>query len=140
MLITASDYARLNGKSKQWVCRMLRDGRIDGAQRVGHAWMVPMDALMPGRKVSTRVEAARVRRAAINAEMARRKGLENAGVVNQRHVAIISWIASGYFIDVDGAMYRPDGEVYNVLTDWTDGDAKFYETNGGIDRPSGAAV
>lgn len=47
MDITGSEYAKRHGLSRQWVCEMLRQGRIEGARRSGKVWLVPEDAPLP---------------------------------------------------------------------------------------------
>lgn len=47
MDITAIEFARRLGLSRQWVCEVLRDGRVEGARKVGRVWFVPEDATMP---------------------------------------------------------------------------------------------
>ncbi len=46
-MLTASEWAKRHGMSKQWACEMARDGRIAGAVRHGRTWLVPEDAPRP---------------------------------------------------------------------------------------------
>lgn len=45
--VTASAFGLMHKKSKQWVCEMLREGRIAGAYKLGRDWHVPIDAKCP---------------------------------------------------------------------------------------------
>ena len=45
--ITAQQTAEKWGISLRWVQTYLKNGRIDGAVRFGHAWMIPKDAKKP---------------------------------------------------------------------------------------------
>lgn len=46
-MLTASEWAKRHGMSKQWACDLARDGRIAGAVRHGRTWLVPDDAERP---------------------------------------------------------------------------------------------
>jgi predicted site-specific integrase-resolvase len=50
--MSAQQAAEKWGVSLRWVQVYLKDGRIDGAIRFGHAWMIPKNAEKPldGRK------------------------------------------------------------------------------------------
>jgi excisionase family DNA binding protein len=45
MELTASQAAARLGASRDWVNRMCRSGRLAGARRIGHLWVVPEEAL-----------------------------------------------------------------------------------------------
>ena len=45
--VTAQQAAEKWNISLRWVQTYLRNGRIDGAIRFGHAWMIPKDAKKP---------------------------------------------------------------------------------------------
>ena len=40
--MTATAAAKKINKTKAWVCRCAAKGRIRGAKRLGHAWMIPL--------------------------------------------------------------------------------------------------
>jgi hypothetical protein len=46
-VLTGIGFAAKHGLSRQWVCELLRAGRIAGAQRVGRIWLIPAGAPMP---------------------------------------------------------------------------------------------
>ena len=45
--MTAQQAAEKWGVSLRWVQAYLKDGRIEGAIRFGHAWMIPKEAEKP---------------------------------------------------------------------------------------------
>ena len=45
--ITAQQAADKWGVSLRWVQTYLKGGRIDGAIRFGHAWMIPKETIKP---------------------------------------------------------------------------------------------
>ena len=45
--LTAQQTAEKWGISLRWVQTYLKNGRIEGAVRFGHAWMIPKDAKKP---------------------------------------------------------------------------------------------
>jgi hypothetical protein len=45
--MTAQQASEKWGVSLRWVQVYLKNGRIDGAMRFGHAWMIPKDAVKP---------------------------------------------------------------------------------------------
>ena len=56
--ITAQQTAEIWGISLRWVQTYLKNGRIDGAVRFGHAWMIPKNAKKPTdpRKTKRNIE------------------------------------------------------------------------------------
>jgi hydrogenase maturation factor HypF (carbamoyltransferase family) len=146
MMITATDYAKLNGRSKQWVCRMCRDGRFDGLQRIGNAWMIPSDAQMPERKVSDRVLQARERRQWVELEKARiaseRDALVADRVAREERVRVV--INAGRMIDANGSIWEVSSEGNAVTPSgtrikrvgqfevWSGADVAFYRASGGL--------
>ena len=52
--LTVEDYRRLIGyTSPQPIYRAIRDGRLVGAVRVGHIWIIPSDAVIINRQIKT---------------------------------------------------------------------------------------
>lgn len=47
--MTALEYGRKHGRSKQWVIKLCRDGRVDGAYLAGGVWAIPSDSALPKR-------------------------------------------------------------------------------------------
>ena len=56
--MTAQQAANKWGVSLRWVQVYLKDGRINGAVRFGHVWMIPNDAEKPvdPRKIKPRAD------------------------------------------------------------------------------------
>ena len=47
--LTAVEYARKHNCSKQWIIKLARAGRLDGAYLAGAAYLIPEDAPIPPR-------------------------------------------------------------------------------------------
>ena len=126
MDITGIEFARRNGLSRQWVCEMLRDGRIEGARKVGRIWMVPEDAVLPAHEPSGRVpsvdSAAYQRRQARMQRRADREAYKEAGVAGPKPASMAhlssrelfvksmrerGWKSVGRWIDADGEYFGP---------------------------------
>lgn len=46
-LLSVTEYARLHDLSDSYVRRLVRNGRIQGATKVGSQWIIPADAALP---------------------------------------------------------------------------------------------
>ena len=69
--VTALEYGKRHGLSKQWIIKLARAGRIDGAQLAGGVWAIPADAAVPERMVpgpKMRLDSARHVRAVARVE------------------------------------------------------------------------
>ena len=49
-MVTAREYAKFHNCSKQWVIKLARAGRIEGAVLDGAVWVMPMDSPLPERQ------------------------------------------------------------------------------------------
>lgn len=79
--ITATEFALIFGKSKQWACRMAAEGRIEGARLEGRIWMIPEDAPEPEHYRRGRIadpEASRAKRLQEAAERRARREAQKA--------------------------------------------------------------
>lgn len=54
--ISAKEFARLKGRTEQWVTSQCRKGAIRGAVKVGKSWQMPCDILNVGDSLNTKKE------------------------------------------------------------------------------------
>ena len=107
MLVTASEYAEIHGKSKQWVCELIKLGRLT-AERQGKVLMVDSDTPMPVSLILARRTA---RMARVDAERAKhgKPAIEQAPPINPPDMA--AWIEHqldhGWVFDESGRSHVP---------------------------------
>lgn len=70
--VSANEFAALTGKSRQWICTLIKSGRLK-AEKVGHQWMVDPLARLPENGNSAKRQNRLQRRAELL--LARRAGL-----------------------------------------------------------------
>lgn len=77
--VTALEYAQAHNLSKQWILKLAREGRFEGAYQAGICWLIPRDEPLPMRirpgpkpKVRPESEAERKNLAKWNADWFKR--------------------------------------------------------------------
>lgn len=124
--ITASDYAKVTGCSVQWICRLCRDGRIDGAVKDGNTWLIDPMAQLP---VSKFVERRIAKDALLQAVRAKR--MEAVGVTarvmdfDAVRGQIDKWVEAGAVIDKDGSVSM-DGNAVDRIAPYGDRSHRYY--------------
>lgn len=160
--ITATDLARVTGKSRQWICKLCRDGRIP-AERVGKFWMVDAMVELPidprgERRIAKRQrlddleQRRKLHRMAVDLEPAKTWRDNTRAELREDYTAkeieVLDVILAGQHLDAKGAIWvraKPgdkDSQLVRgvpircigVIAGWTDDLARFFRTMGGILR------
>lgn len=108
MLVTAAEYAKLYGCSKQWIAELCRTGRM-GAERVGKAWMIEHTTPLPESAAVVRKRERAAVLAELMASMPKRNGGNGA-------VGLDYYMDTpGYYVrDTDGAVFKGDERIDTI--------------------------
>ena len=151
--VSASEWGAQYGYSRQWSCKLVRDGRVPSAVLVGREWCVPRDApapdrLTPGRVANPESKAVLRERERVAARVAREAALvaavrpRIAGVASahdwdarQRQIADLIE-ADGRIVDFGQVMLTPAIKGAR-FEDWDSEDQAFYDRYMAVHRPHG---
>lgn len=155
--ITATAFAKLHGKSAQWICKLCQNGRIEGARKEGRQWMVDPWSRLPEDTRVARRAAVKLHIAELQwqreqlAEERKKEGLDDSQVhytYNERKS--LEAIQKGHHIDAGGSVWVrvADGtsgaikaqgawlKRVGIIGDWQRADVLFYVANGGVIDPA----
>lgn len=160
--VSANELAAITGKTRQWICKLIRDGRIP-AEKVGRTWMVdplvklPDDprTLRKAMRLKRREKLTHLRKIHEKETFLAEKPFDPRKLTDEeldedyteREQAILKAIWKGWLIDANGdAFVRDDfGEVLldgarmskaGGIPNWSDTDRAFYRKQGGALVPS----